>query len=1334
MQWRIVLLALAMSLTGPIAAPDPTLARAETPATAVWKGKTLPPADPIVTPPDAEGTIDSAGGAPSTGSAVVVSKEVSTRLARLDRNAELTVEVVGSGARQALRRFDGSLLNEIDGVALASLTAAEIQAVAADSGVSAVRLPVDLRRGLLGRGPSRTPEHRGDFWSQNHVDWLPENAGMGVNVGIIDIFDPAVLAEQIADGEIPDVPAAQRACFYLGAPCPFGVAGYTHGNEVAEVLAEGAPGANLYLAEVGTITDYLLALDWFASHGVSVVNHSATGPYDGPGDGTGPSAAVVDYAVSRGMAWFNAVGNAGKEPGQVKFTGGYFRGNWYDPTGNRWMNWYGSDESLTIYCGALMGVRWSDWGTARTDYDLYISDHRYSTKSNGTKVLVSAANQAAGAAPLEGNDMRWLCNTNPAYGPVHDLNGDGFVSLWLYRTTRSSASPSGDRIEVMVNNGYLEYPTTAGSASIPFGDSKNPGAASVGGLDNNDFTQWYSNRGPTNDGRVKPDFVWLSCISTSVRSQAWNYCGGSTFNGTSASTPVIAAYAADGIAAFDLEAPAYVISWLRSISPGANAKNNDVGWGKPVLPSQPFQPEATGYSPITPGRVLDTRGVNGQIWGAPIGLRPPGSITTIDMSTYLYAFGNDVPFDATVALNVAVVNATNDGWLQVYPTGQAAPGQTSSINVSAGQTRANFVLVQTNWGRVSFYTSGGGHIIADLVGVFGRLGPSSPKSLIPVPPYKVWDTASCLGCNGALAGGTFADVTVAGTTSPTDSSAGVPPVSGEDPPGAVALSVTVSGATQKGYLSVVRPNTTAFTTSSLNYMPGESLTTTTFMPIDELTSGKVRVFTSQTVSVRIDVLGYFASGNTDGEGLYVGRRPTRVLDTRQTGGKVDAGGFTSAQITGVGGVPVHDVAAVFVNTTSVHADAPGTVRSGATATGGGYITTSIPSPALPVAAGSIAALDADGALRVHTDTRSNLIADIGGYFTSGEGPFDGTTPILEDNGDTAWLRGLGISDDGSLVGYLRGGLVFLWHRDSGVTMQLPGSNVQDLYVAGDGQSVVFSTPSPLVPGDDTADWRHYDVYRYRVADDQYERLTTVGSSETRVRGISDDGNRVLILSPTPTGPSDTDGAADFYVHDRALLTNFALPLSPGHDLHLSGDGTRVVSGGTGGGNAVWARTWVIDTGEVTEQVVPNTLTSGYLRDVSTDGTILLYSQQNSILRFDTETGIAAILPIQYWHRGLYQPMAWLSGDGSQELMLGNRSVALGFDSESYPSALLVVHRDPFHVVTASRSTSGEVPNGFIAAAQVADGGGWAVYVTSSTNVTDTSGGNFNIYLVDLSAL
>lgn len=122
----------------------------------------------------------------------------------------------------------------------------------------------------------------------------------------------------------------------------------------------------------------------------------------------------------------------------------------------------------------------------------------------------------------------------------------------------------------------------------------------------------------------------------------------------------------------------------------------------------------TLFDALPGGRSLDTRSETAVAYSGP----KPGLASTITV-TMLGTQG--IPTTATaVALNVTITDATAPGFVQVFPTGQATPGSSSSVNVHhVGQTIANTVIVPVgDGGKISFFTSSGAHILADVVGSF----------------------------------------------------------------------------------------------------------------------------------------------------------------------------------------------------------------------------------------------------------------------------------------------------------------------------------------------------------------------------------------------------------------------------------------------------------------------------------------------------------------------------------------------------------------------------------------------------------------------------------------
>ena len=273
-----------------------------------------------------------------------------------DRGADAAVKA-------AVKASGGQVTGEVPGsLVQATVPATALDALAAVGGVAEVRPPVDINipdAPVPAAGSVTGVEVGKTLADQWHAAGI---TGAGVNVGIIDVFDQATWSNGVASGDVPNVNLATHTfCLANGQACDPLQTQSTHGNAVAEIVHDMAPGADLYLVYAQTASDLRAAVDWMAAQGITIVNRSQGAPLDGPGNGTGPMADVAAYAVSKNMTWFNSAGNAAG--------GGYWRGGWYDPDGDGFLNWNGSDESLAVNvnpCAVALGFRWSDWGPAST--------------------------------------------------------------------------------------------------------------------------------------------------------------------------------------------------------------------------------------------------------------------------------------------------------------------------------------------------------------------------------------------------------------------------------------------------------------------------------------------------------------------------------------------------------------------------------------------------------------------------------------------------------------------------------------------------------------------------------------------------------------------------------------------------------------------------------------------------------------------------------------------------------------------------------------------------------------------------------------------------------
>ncbi len=296
-----------------------------------------------------------------------------------------------------------------------------------------------------------------------------------------------------------------------------------HGTACAEIVHDMAPDAELLLVNFGTDVEYHNAVSWIIDQGITdqdqkvdIISCSVGWLNSGAGDGTGLICEDVKNAYDNDIIWVSAAGNEAER---------HWEGAFRDPDSDDWCNFeepaQAEDEWFTFYAVAgttyQVSLNWDDWGTWNgssytysegNDYDLFLYD------SGGLVITASNNDQTAGAAPEE-----TVTETPLSAG-------------WRYIRIYKWYAPRDCKLELFFWGGSdLEYSEPAGSLTIP---ADSPYAITVGATDwSDDSYHLYSSRGPTEDGRIKPDFVAPSGVSSATY-------GDLGFSGTSASAPHVA--------------------------------------------------------------------------------------------------------------------------------------------------------------------------------------------------------------------------------------------------------------------------------------------------------------------------------------------------------------------------------------------------------------------------------------------------------------------------------------------------------------------------------------------------------------------------------------------------------------------------------------------------------------------------------------------------------------------------------------------------------------------------------------------------------------------------
>jgi subtilisin family serine protease len=367
-----------------------------------------------------------------------------------------------------------------------------------------------------------------DVWQKAGI------TGKGIKIGVLDVgFDG------YKDLLGTDLPSNVVTKSFIGG-LEIDNTGVVHGSAVSEIIHDIAPDAELYLADYQTTAEKQAAVDWLMSQNVDIIS-SSTGSTYGRRDDKGLLAKMVDDVVAQGVLWVNSSGNTGYS---------HLRGQFTDTNNDGYHEFAPGDQYLGFapLGSATLALNWNDWDGGTQDLDLHILD------SHGDEIASSTDRQSG-----PGSDAgEFIYYEFPDEGPY-------YMAIYGYKVTRPVT------FDFFLRDGEIEYYTPEYSVNTP-GDSM--GAITVGAVNwKSGALEDYSSRGPTDDGRIKPELVAPSGVSSAAYGEAWD--------GTSASCPHVS-----GAAALIMQAyPDYTIQQVKdylfshALDLGKSGEDADTGYG-----------------------------------------------------------------------------------------------------------------------------------------------------------------------------------------------------------------------------------------------------------------------------------------------------------------------------------------------------------------------------------------------------------------------------------------------------------------------------------------------------------------------------------------------------------------------------------------------------------------------------------------------------------------------------------------------------------------------------------------------------------------------------------
>lgn len=251
---------------------------------------------------------------------------------------------------------------------------------------------------------------------------------------------------------------------------------------------------------------------------------------------------------------------------------------------------------------------------------------------------------------------------------------------------------------------------------------------------------------------------------------------------------------------------------------------------------------ASGYTSLTPARLLDTRNGTGGFHGM------VGNGQQVVL-TIAGADGGALPATGVkaVALNVTVTGGVGGGYVTAYPDGTTRP-TASNLNFNPGDTLANMVIVPVGAdGKIDlFNASAGTQIIADVAGYFSA---ASASDYTPIDPQRVGDTRS--SGNTPIPGSQAVALDIDDTSNNNSQAL--------DTTGYV-LTTTTTNAVAGGYLTAYPYGVTRPVVSNQNFGPGQTVANLVLATAGQDANARAVDFyngTAGNLDLIVDMAGFF---------------------------------------------------------------------------------------------------------------------------------------------------------------------------------------------------------------------------------------------------------------------------------------------------------------------------------------------------------------------------------------------------------------------------------------------------------------------------------------------